>query len=308
MARRARGRPIHGWLNLDKPSGISSAQAVAAVRRATGAAKLGHAGTLDPFATGVLPIALGEATKTVPYVVEAAKAYRFTVRWGEARTTDDPEGEVAEMSDVRPDAQAIAAALPAFVGEIDQVPPAFSAVKVAGKRAYAMARAGEAVELAPRRVRIDTFELVEVADADHAVFTVACGRGAYVRSLARDLARELGTVGHLSRLRRTAVGRFHIEDAISLEKLQQVGHIAVAGPPLIPISTALDDIPALALRDDEADRLRQGQAVPVLRPADRARIEAVGDDGVVLAIAGDLPVALVRVDGIQIRPLRVLNL
>jgi tRNA pseudouridine55 synthase len=308
MARRRKGRAIHGWLNVDKPVGLSSAACVNAVRRITGAAKLGHAGTLDPLASGVLPIALGEATKTMPYVSDTAKRYTFDIVWGERRSTDDVEGEIVETADARPDRAAIEAMLPRFLGDIEQAPPAFSAIKVEGRRAYAMARAGEAVVLAPRRVRIDAFDLVEIVDRERARFAVTSGKGAYMRALARDLAAALGTCGHLAGLRRTAVGRFTEETAISLEKLAELGHSAAASPPLLPVETALDDIPALALSDTEAERLRSGQAVPVLRPQDRERLAAVGNDGIVLAVEAATPVALARVDGIQIRPIRVLNL
>ncbi len=308
MGRRRSGRPINGWLNVDKPVGLSSAACVNAVRRITGAAKLGHAGTLDPQASGILPIALGEATKTMPFVTDAAKRYVFEIVWGERRSTDDVEGDIVETSDVRPDGAAIEAMLPRFVGAIDQVPPAFSAIKIDGKRAYAMARAGEAVVMVPRTVRIDEFCLEAVMDRDRARFAVACGKGTYIRALARDLAAALGTCGHLGALRRTAVGCFTEATAISLEKLTELGHSAAAQPPLLPVETVLDDIPALALTDTEAERLRSGQAVPILRPQDRERLAAVGDDGIVLAVEATTPVALARVDGIQIRPVRVLNL
>ncbi len=309
MGRRSgSGRRINGWLNLDKPVGISSLAAVEAVRRATGAAKAGHAGTLDPFASGVLPVALGEATKTQRCVTGAGKIYEFTVRWGERRTTDDPEGEVVEASDHRPQAPEIVAALGAFTGDITQIPPIFSAIKVAGRRAYDLARAGEAVELAPRVVRVDSFELIDQPDRDNARFRVSCGKGTYMRALARDLALRLGTCGYLAALRRTRVGCFHAKDAISLEKLSGLGHSAAADPPLIPIAAALDGIPAYSVTDEEARRLRNGQAVPMLRPEDRQRMQDLGEDDVLLAIAAATPVALARVEGIQIKPVRVLNL
>jgi len=306
--RRSRGRPINGWINLDKPVGMTSAACVNAVRRVLGAAKLGHAGTLDPAASGVLPIALGEATKTMPFVVDATKRYMFTINWGEQRDTDDAEGAIVGQADHRPNADEIRAALVGFVGEIDQVPPAYSAIKVDGARAYALARAGEAVDLSPRPVTILSFELLEVIDRDRARFAVTSGKGAYMRALARDVAATLGTCGHLSELRRTAVGPFHAETAISLDNLKELGHSAAAFPTLLPIETALDGIPALALSDKEAARLRNGQAVAVLRPQDREQLEAVGDEGIVLAVEAATPVALARVDGIQIRPVRVLNL
>jgi len=308
MGRKRKGLPINGWINLDKPAGMTSAACVNAVRRATGAAKLGHAGTLDPSATGILPIALGEATKTMPYVTDSSKRYAFTVHWGARTTTDDADGEVIETSDVRPDEAAIHAALPAFVGAIKQVPPAFSAIKIDGERAYTKARAGEDFELQSRVIDVHAFELLEILDDDRARFMVTSGKGAYMRALARDLAIALGTCGHLSDLRRMAVGPFDESAAISLEKLEQLGHSAAASPILLPVETALDGIPALALSDREAERLRNGQAVPILRPQDKERIASAGDDGIVLALEATTPVALVRVDGIQIRPVRVLNL
>ncbi len=221
--RHRRGTPIHGWLAIDKPEGLTSAQVVGRVRRITNAAKLGHGGTLDPLATGVLPIALGEATKTVAYVMDGAKTYRFTVRWGEKRDTDDTEGRVTAMSDVRPAAAAIRAALAAFTGEIAQVPPAYSALKIDGERAYKLARAEQEVRLAPRPVRIDSLALVSVDDADHATFQVDCGKGTYVRALARDLAAALGTLGAVSRLRRLRVGPFEEAGATTLETLEADG-------------------------------------------------------------------------------------
>ncbi len=309
MGRRGRkGRPINGWINVDKPVGITSAACVNSVRRAVDAAKLGHAGTLDPAASGVLPIALGEATKTMPFVVDTRKQYVFTVNWGEARDTDDDQGRVVETAERRPTEAEIKAALPKFVGEISQIPPAYSAIKVDGARAYTLARAGADVALAPRQVSISSFELLEIPDADHARFAVESGKGAYMRALARDLALALGTCGHLSNLRRRAVGPFDETAAISLAKLEELGHSAAAFPTLLPIETALDGIPALALSVKEAAQLRHGQAVPVMRPQDRKQIEAVGDEGIVLAVEAATPVALARVDGIQIRPVRVLNL
>lgn len=304
--RRRSGRAIHGWINLDKPAGLSSAAAVAAVRRATGAARLGHAGTLDPLATGVLPVALGEATKTMAFAVDMAKRYRFTLVFGETRSTDDAEGEVVAASNVRPGRAEVEAVLGEFIGQISQVPPAYSAIKVAGRRAYAMARAGESVELAARIVRIDALAVVDEAGPDRLVLACASGKGAYMRALARDIAARLGACGHLEALRRTAVGPFTEETAISLASLDEFGHSPAL--PLLPIETALDGIPALALTDREALRLRCGQAVPVLRTADRERLAAAGDDAIVLAQGSTGPIALVRVDGLQVRPVRVLNL
>lgn len=308
MARRKRGKPVHGWVVLDKPSGVTSAQAVATVRRVFDAAKAGHSGTLDPLATGVLPIALGEATKTVPYVMDASKEYEFTVRWGEARSTDDVEGSVIATSDVRPDREAIERVLPSFIGEIDQVPPRFSAVKVDGERAYDLARSGEAVELQARRIAILDFSLVEIVDADRARFRVASGKGAYMRSLARDLAVALGTVGHIEALRRLRVGPFHQDDAISLDSLTELMHNPAALEHLRSIATALDGIPALALTGPEARTLRNGQGVPVYRSIDRDRFADLHEDDTVYATEQGVPVAIARIEAGNIRPVRVLNL
>ncbi|MFO1189766.1 MAG: tRNA pseudouridine(55) synthase TruB [Alphaproteobacteria bacterium] len=263
--RRRPERGLSGWLVVDKPSGLTSAQAVARVKRLTGAAKAGHAGTLDPLATGVLPIALGEATKTVSYVMDGAKTYRFTVRWGEARSTDDAEGPVTATHSGRPAEAEIQAVLPRFRGQIEQVPPVFSAIKVEGRRAYEMARADQAVVLASRRVMIRRLDLVARPDADHAVFEVECGKGTYMRSLARDIALALGTVGHVAALRRLRVGRFGEEQAISLEQEDHMGHSPALVAHLLPIETALDDIPALALTETEARKLRSGQDRRVAR-------------------------------------------
>jgi tRNA pseudouridine55 synthase len=249
----------------------------------------------------VLPIALGEATKTVPFVMDGSKEYRFTLRFGEARSTEDAEGEVTATSAVRPTDKAIREMLGRFTGPITQTPPAFSALKVDGKRAYDLARDGETVELEPRQVQIERLEMTGRPDADHADFVVGCGKGTYIRSLGRDLAVALGTVGHLSSLRRTAVGPFREEAAISLPKLEALGHIPPLFGALLPVATALDDIPALALTEAQADLLRQGQ--PVHLPGD-----APPADVLLRAEAGSKLVALVRSDGASIKPVRVFNL
>jgi tRNA pseudouridine55 synthase len=306
--RQRTGDGINGWLVLDKPIGMTSATAVGIARRLLGARKAGHAGTLDPLATGILPIAFGEATKTVSYVVAADKHYSFTVRWGISRTTDDAEGEVVEESAIRPSEEDIAAALPGFTGKFDQIPPAYSAIKIAGRRAYDLARAAEAPDLAARPVVIKRFALLDMPDRDHARFEIECGKGTYVRSLARDLARALHTVAHITQLRRHRVGTFREEAAISLEEIRKVGHSAVHKQYLIPVETALDDIPALALTEEEAERLRHGRAVEVLRMSDRALLGQVGDGAIVWAQSAGRAVALTRVDGHQIRPVRILNL
>ena len=231
MARRKKGKVINGWLVLDKPSGPTSTAVVNRARRALDARKAGHGGTLDPLATGVLPIALGEATKTVAYVMSDSKSYRFTVRWGQSTRTDDAEGEIIAESERRPSAAEIAAILPRFRGVIDQVPPIYSAIKVAGQRAYDLAREEADFELAPRPVRIDLIELAEQPDQDHATFDVTCGKGAYMRSLARDMGALLDCPAHIVALRRTRVGPFHEDDAISLESLEALGHSAAAVAP-----------------------------------------------------------------------------
>ena len=307
MGRR-RGQPINGWLIIDKPAGMTSAHVVARVRRMLNAAKIGHGGTLDPLATGVLPLALGEATKTVSYVMDGAKSYRFTARWGEARDSDDADGRITATSDKRPTREEIERALPAFVGEIAQVPPAYSAVKVDGERAYTLAREGTVVTLSPRPVRIDRFELVTILDSDHAVFEVGSGKGAYMRALVRDLAAALGTLGHVSELRRTRLGPFAETDAISLEKLDELRHSAPAAELVRPVETALDDIPALAMTEDEARRLQSGQGVSALKVARRIPLRNFGLGTVFCAFAEGKPVALARFEGGELRPIRVLNL
>ncbi|UYN94987.1 MAG: tRNA pseudouridine(55) synthase TruB [Enhydrobacter sp.] len=301
MARRRKGEKVDGWVVLDKPIGVGSTQAVGRVRRAFGAQKAGHGGTLDPLASGVLPVALGEATKTVPFVMDGRKEYRFMLRFGEARSTDDAEGEVVGISAARPSDDAVRSVLSAFTGEIEQLPPAFSALKVAGRRAYDLARSGQEVVLAPRRVLVERLELVGRPDPDHAEFVVACGKGTYIRALGRDMARALGTVGCLAALRRTVCGPFREDGAISLSKLETLGHIPALFGVLAPVATALDDIPALALTGAQADRLRQGQ--PVLLPRD-----APPSGAMVRAVHEATLVALARSDGSAVRPVRVFNL
>ncbi|MGN6460395.1 MAG: tRNA pseudouridine(55) synthase TruB, partial [Pseudolabrys sp.] len=238
-------RDVHGWIALDKPVGMTSTHAVSVIRRLFSAKSAGHAGTLDPLASGCLPIAMGEATKTVPFVMDGRKTYTFTVRFGEERDTDDAEGKVIATSDARPTAEAIRALLPQFIGRIEQVPPKFSALKIAGERAYDLARDGEVVELQARPVEIARLDLVEVPDADHAVLEAECGKGTYVRSLARDIGRALGCYGHVSALRREAGGPFSPASRILVEDLEALCHRAAAGEgsladALMPVETALD--------------------------------------------------------------------
>jgi len=280
MARRGKkkGRPVSGWLILDKPLGMTSTQAVSVVRRLFGAQKAGHAGTLDPLATGMLPIALGEATKTVPYVQDGAKVYRFTVAWGEERTTDDLEGAVTQRSDSRPDEAAIRALMPKYTGLIMQTPPQFSAVKIAGERAYDLARGGGTVEIPPREVEIGRFDLIG-RDEDSALFEIECGKGTYVRSLARDMGRDLGCYGHVSTLRRTEVDPFTADDLITIEALVAASprkdgepdagdlDFGAADALLVDTVAALDCLPQVALTDDGAQKVRLGNAI-VLRGRD----------------------------------------
>ena len=308
MARKRRGEKVDGWVVLDKPEGLNSTRAVSIVRRLFDAAKAGHAGTLDPLATGVLPIALGEATKTVPFVMDGRKAYRFTVRWGEARTTDDREGEVSDTSDVRPAEADILAALPGFLGEIEQVPPRYSAIKIDGERAYDLARANVPIEMKSRIVTLTRLDLLRIVDADHAEFEVECGKGTYVRSLARDLALALGTVGHVTSLRRTRSGPFTLDHAISLDLLEESAQGPGLQSHLLPIETALDDIPALALNGSEASQLRSGQPIPMFRAADIGRLGDLDKVDIVCAMAEGRPVALTRFAEGRLHPVRVFNL
>jgi tRNA pseudouridine55 synthase len=298
---------VHGWVILDKPIGITSTHAVGAVKRLFTAKRAGHAGTLDPLASGMLPIALGEATKTVPFVMDGRKLYCFTVAWGEERDTDDAEGRVTQTSDARPTADAIRALLPAWTGTIQQVPPRYSAIKIDGERAYDLARDGEVVELPARPVDIARLALTETPDAGHAVFEAECGKGTYVRSLARDMGRALGCFGHVCALRRVRVGPFGAETMISLEELEAVCHRAAAGEgnladALMPVETALDDIPALAVSGSDAARLHRGQAV-LLRGRDAPNFR-----GTVYVTAAGRLLALAEVDRGEIVPKRVFNL
>jgi tRNA pseudouridine55 synthase len=305
--RKRRGRALDGWLVIDKPAGMTSTDVVNKVRRGFDAQKAGHGGTLDPLATGVLPIAFGAATKTVPYVMDGTKLYRFTLRFGEARDTDDADGAVIGTSDVRPSDAEIEAALPAFRGDIMQVPPIFSAIKVAGERAYDMAREGRAPVLEKRPARVDRFALVERPDADHAVFEVQSGKGVYMRSLARDLAQACGTVGHIAVLRRMRVGPFDQTQAISLDKCVRGEDTPPASPDLLlPVATALADIPALALTEVEASALQHGQAISLLTLMGRIPQAADPEGGLVRAMAGGRVIGLCRLEDGWVRPERLL--
>jgi tRNA pseudouridine55 synthase len=296
-------RDVHGWLVLDKPVGMTSTHAVSFVKRLLRARRAGHAGTLDPLASGLLPIALGEATKTVPFVMEGRKRYRFTVRWGDERDTDDAEGRTVARSIERPTADAIRSMLPRFVGTIEQVPPQFSAVKIEGERAYDLARDGEVLDLQPRRVEIDRLELLEAPDPDHAVFAAECGKGTYVRALARDLGRALGCLGHVSALRRTGVGPFTEEVATRLEALQPTAEVELPAHPhaLLPVESGLAGLPALRVSLADAGRLARGQAVLL-----RGRDAPVMQGWVSVSAQGAL-VALAEVEHGELRPRRVFN-
>lgn len=304
--RRRKGNEIDGWLIIDKPSGPTSTTVVAIARRAFDARKAGHGGTLDPLATGILPVALGQATKTVPYVQDATKEYRFTLAFGEARDTDDVEGAVTDTSDARPTDDAIRAALGAFVGDIMQVPPAYSAIKVAGERAYDLARAGTPPVLEPRPARVDSFVLLDRPDADTAILGVASGKGVYMRSLARDLARALGTVGHISALRRLRVGPFTEARAVALDKLTSPDHNPAASEFLLAVETALADIPALALTAGESRPLMGGQAISLVPFIGRIPEAASPDNGLVRVLRDGQAIALARLCDGMLQPERLL--
>jgi tRNA pseudouridine55 synthase len=307
MGRRRKGEAVSGWVCLDKPLDMGSTEAVTKVRRLFNAQKAGHAGTLDPLATGVLPIALGEATKTVPFLMDADKTYRFTIAWGVETATFDREGAVTATSDVRPSVEAVRAALPAFVGEIEQVPPDYSAVKVNGERAYDLAREGVAMELKGRTVTIHDARCVGQSDADHVTLEIDCGKGTYVRALVRDLAAALGARAHVGDLRRLRVGAFTEANAITLEQLEIMCNTAAPLEVLLPVETALDDIPELAVTDEDAFRLTQGRSI-VLLPRQvetlRARLTA---SRIVSARHGANIVALCEMRAGRLNPTRVFH-
>jgi tRNA pseudouridine55 synthase len=309
MGRRRKGEAISGWICLDKPYDLTSTSAVSRVRRVFNAQKAGHAGTLDPLATGILPLALGEATKTVPFLMDADKTYRFTIAWGRTTATFDREGETTESSDVRPTIAEVEVVLPRFIGEVDQVPPAYSAIKVDGERAYDLARAGEIVELASRKVNIHALRVVGAADADHLTLEMDCGKGTYVRALVRDIAAAVGACGHVDELRRTRVGAFTEADSVTLESLEDLGHKARQSEALLPVETALDDIPALAVTDEDAFRLKQGRPI-VLVPRQVEAVKAGLKPGsrTVSAMRDGVVVALCEMRAGRLEPSRVFHL
>ena len=328
-----KGISLNGWIALDKPYGLGSTQAVGKVRRILNAAKIGHGGTLDPLATGILPIALGEATKTIPFIVDHLKTYTFTVIWGEQRNTDDAEGSVIATSPNRPTDEQIRSILPRFIGEIEQVPPQFSAIKIDGERAYDIARGGSDIEMKARGVYVESLELIKASsplllagggtqgggpspsnspsleregENASATFRCVCGPGTYIRSLGRDMAQALGTAGYIGALHRDRVGPFGPENAISLEKLEEIGDSA-----LLPVESVLDGIPALKVSKQEAARLKHGQVLSFISRPDVERLKSLDfhpSDNTALAVCDGAPVALVTVDGIDVRPARVLNL
>lgn len=307
MARPKKGNPIHGWLILDKPKGMTSTQAVATIKSLYDAQKAGHAGTLDPLATGILPIALGEATKTCSFAVEGEKAYRFTVRWGAETNTDDTEGEVVNTSDQRPSPADIEAILPRFTGEISQVPPTFSAIKVNGERAYDLARDGEAPALEPRPVVIEELVVVEHPDESTTVFEAICGKGTYVRALARDMGRALGCYGHVTELRRTQVGPFDEDVAVPLGELQEARKLEAAAMDLLkvkllPVEAVLEDLQRVNLSSADASRIRRGQSV-LIRGRDAPILT-----GAAYAMSKSQLVALGELTKGEFRPTRVFNL
>ncbi len=301
MARRKKGDPVNGWLILDKPSGLTSTAAVTRVRRLFNAQKAGHAGTLDPAATGILPIALGEATKTIPFAVDQNKIYRFTIKWGVETTTDDHEGEPIATSGLRPISAEIISTLENFKGEIEQVPPQFSAIKVSGNRAYDLAREGETIDLAPRRVVVHDLKMLKQLDRDQAIFEANCAKGTYVRALARDLGRKLGCYGHVTSLRRLSVGDFSEDIAVKLNELEAAhdNDPATLFSFLHPVQFALRQIPSLNVSPSDAANLSRGQAV-ILRGRDAPDVS-----GPAYAMSGGNLIALVMAEKGCLRPFRV---
>lgn len=301
MGRKRKGRAVSGWVVVDKPAGVTSTAVVAKVRWAFDAAKAGHAGTLDPAATGVLAIALGEATKTVPFVTDATKGYRFAVTWGAATDTDDAEGAVIDTRGTRPDAAAIEAALSAFRGHIQQVPPQYSAVKVEGERAYDIARSGEAMDLAARDLFVERLDLLEVVDANTAILEMVCGKGGYVRSIARDLGASLGCLGHVAWLRREWSGPFSADQGLSLDQLDALARTDALDARVMPLEIGLTDLPRAVVSDAGAVRLRNGN------PGEVLTTEAAPGDTAWAVYQGQ-PLAVGTYMGGMLHPNRVFNL
>lgn len=303
MGRHKKGDEVNGWLVMDKPRDIGSTDVVNMTRRMFNAKKNGHCGTLDPFATGVLPIAFGEATKLIPYVTDGRKEYEFILKWGEATSTCDTEGEVVTRCEKVPSRDEILAVLPQFVGLIEQVPPVYSAIKINGQRAYALARKGEEIEMPVRQVDIYALELTEELSDNMAKFRVECSKGTYVRTLGQDIALKLGTVGHLRELRRTKCGNFDLSCAIKLETLKNIVHIECLNDVLLPIETSLRDIAVIAVSEADAAKLKSGQGLsPRSYDIDGAAEQEA------LTVCDGKPVAMVRVSNRKIAPIRVFNI
>jgi len=310
--RKRKGDPVHGWLAVDKPKDVTSTRVVSILKRLYNAQKAGHGGTLDPLADGILPIAFGEATKTAQWAMDCDKEYVFTVEWGVSTTSQDKEGEVTARSDLRPVRVAIEAALPAFIGDIQQVPPKYSAIKIAGERAYDLARDGEEFEIPSRQVTVYEAELVAIPDADHAVIKVVSGKGFYVRAMARDLATALGAEGHVSQLRRTRVGPMDEAASITLAALEALGEDKAALlAALSPLQTVLDDIPEIAIDAGDAANIKQGREI-VLLPyqveAWRAETSDDPDDRLALTMCDGAAIALGEVRAGRFRPSKVFQL
>ena len=312
--RKRKGDPVHGWLILDKPVDMTSTQAVGLTKRLLNAQKAGHGGTLDPLADGILPIAFGEATKTAAFAMDADKDYRFTIRWGTSTSTQDMEGDVVAESDVRPSRSEIEAVLPGFVGEIDQVPPKYSAIKVDGERAYDLARDGEAFDLPSRKVEVFSLSLAEYPSEDEAVFEVNCGKGFYVRALVRDIASALGAEGHVCQLRRTRVGALDEARSVTPADLEALDDADACRAHLRPMQDLLDDLPHVDIDDDQAAQLKQGRTITLMPhildqwKIDHERLELAGDDRVSLAVHGDNAAALGEVRAGRFQPSRVFQI
>ncbi len=308
--RKKKGLPVHGWLNVDKPVDVTSTQVVGILKRLFNAQKAGHGGTLDPLADGILPIAFGEATKTVQWAMDADKEYVFTIEWGRSTDTLDGEGEVISTSDTRPERAAIEQALERFEGEIAQIPPKYSAIKIDGERAYDLARDGESFEIPSRQVVVHEARLIEVPDADHAVFHIRSGKGFYVRALARDLAAALGCDGHVSKLRRIRVGVMHEDEAIALDALEAMDREALLEL-LLPVEEVLEDVPDVEISDEDAAAIRQGREVMLMpHVVERWRTEKNPDpeDRLALAMAGETAVAMGEIRAGRFQPVRVFQL
>lgn len=303
MGRRKKGDEINGWLVIDKPRDMGSTDVVNLTRRLFNAKKNGHTGTLDPFATGVLPIAFGEATKVIPYVTDGKKEYEFIIQWGVATNTCDTEGEVIKTCEKIPNRDEILAVIPSFLGQIEQVPPMYSAIKIDGRRAYDLARKGEVVEMPSRIIEIYNLALLEELPNNQAKFRVECSKGTYVRTLGQDIALKLGTVGHLQELRRTKCGNFDLSDVIKLETLKNMVHIEHLKEFLLPIETSLRDIAVIAVSEADAAKLKLGQGLSP-RAYD---VESLFEKEAAAFCDGNL-VAVVRISDRKIAPVRVFNI